>query len=589
MSEELRFTQPITRVHNIYRIRTVVNAVTGFNFKKKGPGDEEIGMVLARMGLSKFRRYKIKDRIMRRARDHLLTASYMGLLTRAGRPFEYWSTKAGRVLNSYGIDEECPKDPSEEAVFIDKIMRLKLTNVFDLQIGKHYLSLRSRPCLYILYILNKKSWLHEHQIAIATGGDRCDPLLRDAETARILSSVSGYAGVDKGKLNKFYDSFGIGGEDRRNMTRNVRPLLDWCESVGLIESRDIPGVGGRWYRLTERGKMILSRYKKKYPLWYSDLGGNAPAKAAILLFYRFIRLKNLSVGKKFLDYSFKTGLVRQKVRDIVKGLKKMNLRFGRGYSTLLTDVDFTFEYDVPPKDARMVEAILKQLCRVYDLKVNEILDSVELDAIDELRFALQREHAIVRKRETEAFATRAGEIPEHARSKVPSLVPSVGVLSQYRSDFEREIAVFLRLIELNANKYQGQLADRCKRSHVMRFFENNPDILITNGVEVLVECKSSGEWKSPLSGEKSVPKEVFVYQQYFPEIKSNSVVIVYEGRLDAKSLVFIKGLLEDARDVVFVTKNYLVNCLQSFNLRDRLMKVMKRPKKYGAEDRLFRR
>jgi len=80
-----------------------------------------------------------------------------------------------------------------------------------------------------------------------------------------------------------------------------------------------------------------------------------------------------------------------------------------------------------------------------------------------------------------------------------------------------------------------------------------------------------------------------VYQQYFPEIKSNSVVIVYEGRLDAKSLVFIKGLLEDALDVVFVTKNYLVNCLQSSSLREILIKVMKRPKKYPAEDRLLRR
>ena len=80
-----------------------------------------------------------------------------------------------------------------------------------------------------------------------------------------------------------------------------------------------------------------------------------------------------------------------------------------------------------------------------------------------------------------------------------------------------------------------------------------------------------------------------MYQQYFPEIKSNSVVIVYEGRLDAKSLVFIKGLLEDALDVVFVTKNYLVNCLQSSSLREILIKVMKRPKKYPAEDRLLRR
>jgi hypothetical protein len=73
MTGKIAFAQPITRVHNLFRIRTIVNAVTDFNYKKKFPGDEEIGMVLARRGLSKLRRWKIKDRIMRRARDHLLT------------------------------------------------------------------------------------------------------------------------------------------------------------------------------------------------------------------------------------------------------------------------------------------------------------------------------------------------------------------------------------------------------------------------------------------------------------------------------------------------------------------------------------
>jgi len=35
------FTPPITRVHNIFRIRTIVNAITKENRKNKYPNDEE--------------------------------------------------------------------------------------------------------------------------------------------------------------------------------------------------------------------------------------------------------------------------------------------------------------------------------------------------------------------------------------------------------------------------------------------------------------------------------------------------------------------------------------------------------------------
>ena len=69
----------------------------------------------------------------------------------------------------------------------------------------------------------------------------------------------------------------------------------------------------------------------------------------------------------------------------------------------------------------------------------------------------------------------------------------------------------------------------------MKFFENNPDTLVINGTECLVECKSSGKWKAPLSGVKTVPKELLIYQQYLPEVKADSVVLVHEGMLDANS------------------------------------------------------
>jgi len=587
VTRRVAFTQPITRVHNLFRIRTIVNAVTDFNSKKKFPGDEEIGMILAKEGLSKLRRWKIKDRIMRRARDHLLTASYIGLLSRSGRPFGYWSTTAGNQLRSY-MDEECPKDAKEESVLIDRIMRLKLTNVFDLQQRKQYVKIRSRPCLYILHALEFQKWLHEHQLAIATGSDRCDPLLADRKTKLTLSEVRKYAGIDEKLLVQFYENYRIDDELERNMTRNIRPLLDWCESLGLITSRDLPGVGGRWYNLTDRGSQILSCYRKKVPIWYIDLGEAAPLKAALILFFRFLKARNLAAGPKLLNQSLLMGLVQTRVKECVNDLGKFSrLKFADDYSTIESEVDFTFEYDVPPEEADMIKSLLRKLGQTYDVRVEEILDAIELDEPDELRFSIQQQHESVKKKETESFANRTPSASEPILTKVSSVMPSVGVLSQYKSDFEKEVALFLRILDFNANKYQGQMADRCSKKHTIRFFENNPDILITNGITSLVECKSIGEWKAPLS-DKSVPKELMTYQQMIGEVKPSSVLLAYEGTLDAESLSLVTSILEETPDVIFVTKNYLLNCVHQATKRERLLEVIKSPKNFDTASRVLR-
>lgn len=584
----LKFTQPITRVHNIFRIRTVVNAVTKMNLKKEFPGDDEIGLILARTGLSKFRKEKIKDRIMRRARDHLLTACYMGLLTRAGRPFGYSSTTPGKMLQSYARDEECPKDALEEAVFIDRIMRLRLTNVYDLQLGRQYTNVRSRPCLYILHILKRKPWLHEHHIAVATGGERCDPVLFDKTTKRVFSSVSSYRVPSRENLFQFYEDFHITPEDRKNMTRNVRPLLDWCESTGLVESKEVAKTGGRWYNIAKRGNRILRIYGQKLPIWFIDLGTTSSAKAAILLFYMYLRMHNLTVGNSFLRHRLKTGLVLSEVSSLVQDIdKQMNVSFEDDYVSLKTDVDFSWGYDVPPEKREEVFTFLKMLTRTYNIKAEEVVDFLERTYVDQLRFFLQKEHIAVRATLTGSFAKSTSISEDPILAKVKDLIPSVGILSQYRSDFEKEVAILLRLLNLNAIKYQGQLADRCRKSHVMRFFENNPDILIMDGIECIVECKSSGEWRSPLRMEKGVSKEIFLYHQYMPEVKSNSIVLVYEGKIDSKAQKFIYGILQDARDVVFVTRNYLLNSIHRLVLRERLLRVIRKPRRFKAMSRIL--
>jgi hypothetical protein len=586
MPRKTAFAQPITRVHNLFRIRTIVNAVTDLNAKRIFPGDEELGVVLAKKGLSKLRKEKIKDRIMRRARDHLLTASYIGLLSRSGRPFGYWSTTAGKQLKAYSGDEECPKDAREEAVFIDKIMRLKLTNAFDLQQSKQYAKLRSRPCLYLLYALKSQKWLHEHQLAVITGPEKCDPLLADRKTKSTLLDVGKYAGFDEKLLLEFYQNYGIDRKLKRNMTRNIRPLLDWCEAVGLVTSKDLPDVGGRWYDLTDRGLQVLSIYQNKIPIWYADLGNGAPFKAALILFYRFLKVRNFTAGAKLLNQRVQTGLVESKVRESVRELmEKSKLAFAEDFSAMESEVDFTFEYDVLPEDSNIVKSFLRRLGRVYDTEVKDIIEATDVEEIDELRFSLQKQHESVKRMEMESFATKT-PVSEPILRKVSSVMPSVGILSQYKSDFEREVALFLRILDFKANKYQGQMADRCTKAYTVKFFENNPDIIITNGIISLVECKSIGEWKIPLS-DKGVFKEIMTYEQMIPEVKPNSVLIAYEGTLDAKSLALVASILEDTPNIVFVTKNYLLNCIHQPARKERLEEVLLSPRNFDKTSRIL--
>lgn len=587
-TSQLEFMQPITRVHTIFRIRTVVNAVTEMNLNGQRPGDDEIGKVLAETGLSKYREQKAKDRIMRRARDHLRTASDMGLLTRIGRPFGYSSTTAGACLKKYKFNEECPKDSLEEAVFIDKIMRLKLTNSYDMQMGGQYEAHRSRPCLYVLDILNKSPWLHEHQIAIVTGGKRCDPILVDPATEKLLKLVSKYNTQSKKGLEQLSKDFEIGKDDKRNMTRNIRPILDWCEALGLVESREYLRKRGRWYSLTARGRTIRAIYAAKCPLWYVDFGDIQNVKSAILLFYQYLKMQDLTLSKRILTQKIKTGLVSSKLVTLVKMIEdELDIKFLRGYTQLETIIDFDFEYDVPPESRNEVYNYLRMLCKLSKLQPKGVIEYLELKAIDELELAFQKENETVKMRITDDFAETTGISGEPFLKQITKLVPSVGVLSQYRSSFEKETAILLRLLNLNAVKYQGQVSDRCSKRHIVKFFETNPDILILNGLESLVECKSSGEWHSPLSSEKNVQQEFIIYQKYMPEVRTNSVLIVYEGLLDQNSKNLVQSLLQDAKDVILVTKNFLVDCVQELSKRKRLIRTIKQPRKYDALSRIL--
>ena len=583
------FAPPITRVHDLLRIRTVVNAVSDLNDKKRFPHDTQITEVLATTGLSKYRKdvpSKIKDRIMRRSRDHLLTASYIGMLTRQGRPLLYRSTTAGRYLQAYKWGEEFPRDEVEESVFIDRLMRMKLTNVYDLQERGQYSRLRSRPVLFVLYVLTEIKWVHEHQMAVTSGGSRCDPLLLDKSTGALIKRLAQSGEPSPKVIRAFYKEYGVRNSDMKNMTRNIRPLLDWCESLGLVESKEVDGTPGRWWSLTDRGNPILGMYREKLPLWYADLGRTPAMKAAVVLLLQFAKDKGVTFDRDFLRTELQTGLFTTTVGDLVDQLRKLGIKYDG--SRLETDIDFTFDYDVPPEEKDQVVSALQQLAKAMHLKWEAILADLEKPSITKVKSLLESmREGIVKQQRTE-FAKRA-ELKETdpVMEEVGKLIPTVGVLNSYKSPFEREVMILLKLMKLNAMKYQGQFADRCTKLNVMRFFENNPDILVLNGIEVLVECKSIGEWVPPLAGVKTVPKELFIYQQYMPEVKPDSTTLVYEGPVKGESRTILVGILRDTQDVVFVNKNYILDCINTPPKREHLVEVVTAPRKFSADQRLL--
>jgi hypothetical protein len=435
-------------------------------------------------------------------------------------------------------------------------------------------------------VLSGKSWLHEHQLAIATGGKRCDPVLEDRRTRSIASAIYRYGDPGEKTLQEFHSDYEVKENDRKNMTRNIRPLLDWCQSVGLVTSKEIEGTG-RWYDLTERGKSMLGHYQQRTPIWYMDLSTTPAAKAALLLFYQC----SMSSGFVFagiMDSRLRLGLVTKRISELVSDIDEgIGVNLVNGGPAVDTQLDFTLEYDVPPESRKEVMSYLKTISKIANMRMDKIIQELEIGPIEDLERVLDREHQSIRKFITGRFSEQTAISSDPLLRRIPSLVPSVGVLGQYKSDFEKEVVILLRLLGLNAMKYQGQLADRCHKTHVMRFFENNPDILVMNGIESLIECKSSGEWKSPLTSVKSVPKEILIYQQYFPEVHPDSAVLIYEGSLDADSQKFVLSILSDSSDIVFVTKNYLVNCVHQPQLRERLLKTIKQPQRYDPEERIL--
>lgn len=555
-------TPPITRVHTLFRLRTVLNAVTELHKRGETVTDKEIAGLLAETRLSKYKPEKLEDRIGRRARDHLETLLRMGLVWRTkvkGR-FDYRATPAGEQLfKRYGFMDECPKDSFEEAVFISRLMRMKMTNPYE----RKFIDFRTRPCLTALYSLSQTK-LHLYHLGIILGEKKADPYLNPAPIDVRVKEFSLYE-PNEHSVGKFLEQYGIENKEAKSIRRDTKPILDWCRQLNLVSERH------DWYTLTDRGKVMLEHYKDICPIWYADLGDVPQAKSALLLLYDFLR--SSGIPHQFApEERIRVGLFEGNIKDLLIEIEK-NVGvalFDKSYTRLIRDVDFSLWYDIPPRMHEDTLTLLKDLLNKHGVTVDAFIKEVELKSILKLEGALRRENA-------EFKQARADSISEAIEVKLPiEVIPTPGVFSAFRSPFESECFMLLRLLGFNAQKYQGLLKDFASRSF-SRFAENNPDILIANGFYCLVECKSIGEWRERLRVTKNVSNEMWRYQMYTKDVNVNSAVFIYEGTIDRKSKRQLIDQLVDARKIVVISRRYLLESLRKPERRKVLKNLMKRP------------
>ncbi|MEM3693209.1 MAG: hypothetical protein QXI39_04220 [Candidatus Bathyarchaeia archaeon] len=538
----------------------MVKAVNDLTEEKRNATDSEIAEVLAKRRLSKLKYEKIRDRIHRRARDHLLNAAYLGLVTRsARRPFNYHPTPSGTLLRRYQFTDECPKDSLEKAVFISRLMRLKLTNVYDLQFRKTYIDYMTRPFVFLINLL-KYQPLHIYQLYQALGEKHSDPKLNPETLKKILDEYGQYKSYEDKSIQLFCDNFNMGEAERKEARRSAKPMLDWCEQLGLVFRRD------DWYYTTELGFDIAERSSESYPIWFHQLGDDAELKASIILTYRIVRNMGGKVKKRGLCKTSYPSLIASSV-DVEGALNDLQSKFrlfNKNYSQI-KQVDFDLFYDVPPDKRRLVENLvtcnLKQIgIEGFDLKN---LETNEINTLEETIRETVQEKTIIKMSEIMGF-----DIPRPELFKVP---------------FEWTVCFLLRSINYRAEKYQGQFSEFCD----LPIAEENPDIIIENATTCLVECKSVNEWGSVVRLDKRVSGEILNYQTYIEAIKANSALLVCEGRFEKDFTTSAVKIMERARNVIMATQNYLANIVRDKSLKGIFDERIRNPESFDSKDRIL--
>ncbi|MBW1728519.1 MAG: hypothetical protein JRJ62_13285 [Deltaproteobacteria bacterium] len=560
---KVKSSPSITRVHTLYRIKSIVNHVNSLQNKKISViDDHSIADHLIKTHLSKPTKLKENDQIGRRARDHLETARYLGLLYRIkvdSRKYSHKITPWGSPLLGDLDDSECPGNILEESMLIDRVLRFKLSNTSYSQTGGVYINHRQRPCLSILAALVSKKYLNLFEIGYILNEKILDVFLSAEKLARIMQYINS---------RKFGDYISrLNDDDIKNIRRDVMPLIDWMIQLKLCTRREND------VSITQRGKDNLERYSVLCPVWWQDLGTKAIFLAASIIVSNFIKINELEYQIKDLTkYKIEDELFITKLSD---ELNKISL--GKQFIDSSIVFDFSLHYDVPPDLWPDTMAIIKQLLNyldVSDFKVKDVISGTEYFTIYQL------------KDENENDAKQSSiKIKEDFKLKVN--VPTASILEQFQSPFEATTYISLKQLEnqeIKILKYQAQIAEYFINNKWQRLASSNPDIIALNEIINLIECKSAGEWGDNLSLNKKVISEIHLYNDFASAVEKTKlrkrckVIFSYEGSILPSEWQDLDNLLKTDYPRIYIVPNrFLQKCLVDRRIKNSLRDFLLRP------------
>ena len=555
---------PITRVHNLYRLRFTVNEIR----KIDPPTSVAFSESLTEYELSKYSRLKPRDRQGRRSRDHLAVCTYLGLLNRRSiqNEFHYSPTPLGEKLSRFEFRNECPKDIIESAVFTTALLKLRYTNAhYDHPEFNH---LRYRPIVLILYALDLFPMRIE-QLYFLLGSIRHEVELATPKGKRLFQFLLDPAFRSSDGGNVFAKKAGLSEEDVKELDRSIKPLLTWCEQVGLVLD-DEHGA----YHITDRGREVLRFAQSHHPIWFEDLGAHPEKKAALLLLLIAAKAKKKRFSQKFmngiLQASDELHLDHTTNGELIHWLSK---KFGSRSAFLNagnenSKFDFDFYSDIPPTSQDQVKEYFIQ--GIDELELDCTLESVSSMFFESLL-------SVLRNRSEEIELTRRSELQN-------IVMPRKEI---FRVSFEYDSCIALRLLRFNAIKYQRQFEEMVSPS-LKNTAEHNPDILVTNAIAYLVECKSKNEWHENVSFTKEVRREIVNYQDYCEGVNSNCALFLVESEFNKKDFyIQLEDTLKHKNKIVFCSYSFLLLCAKDEHTLRRFKKICDEPQSFHAREKIL--
>ncbi len=556
---------PITRVHNLYRFRFTVNEITALRNKQLPPTSVSFEKYLTDYQLSKYSTLKPRDRQGRRSRDHLATCTYLGLLDRRlqANEYFYFPTPLGNKLNKYNFREECPKDLDELTVFTAALLQFKLINGhYD---DATFKKLRYRPFISILHAL-KICPLHLNQLYYFCGKIEKDVTIDRDLHFKILERVGNIRYQGENGIELFQKDFKLTEADIDEVNRSIRPWVTWATQIGLIWLDE-----NLFCHSTQKGNILFEHFQNKLPLWFQDLGVEKIRKAVLLLLLKAASLENKRLSKEFINSQIEfeqAALLTTKNELLLDDIQNKFDIISKDLSKLNVEIIFDFYNDVPPEYQYQIESAFNNYSK--QLGITTSLSDLNLHSFETVK---------------KIISDTPEEKEVRTLSQLYGFVPPRREL--FRVDFEYYSCLTLRRLGFNADKYQGNLSELVRES-LKNFVENNPDILVTNDIAFLIECKSKEEWKEESSFNKRILGELKSYDDYAEEVKANCAILLVESEFEKAE--FYSALIDELqrlKKILFVSYSYLLDSVQNKSLLQTFKRVAVNPLDYSGEERLF--